>query len=311
METDVFSYEMILAPALAALAAVLLAWRLGLAATEITYVTLADGRRAIRNLPLLFKLVLPFAANVRAFNKPRYDGMRETVRRKIISAGFDGIISPQEFLATKILMPLAVGPVLILILGFAFNAVPGGFGEFLQKRQLIFYLLIVALLYIHPVSWLNGAVKARHRSIERAMPFVLDLLTLSVEAGLDFGAALKRIVERREVDPLGEELIRALREMQVGRTRREALKEMAVRVDHPDMSSWVNALIQADELGVSIGNILRIQADQIRMRRFQRAEKMGNEAPVKLLFPLVCFIFPAVFLVLLGPILLELAQKGF
>ncbi|MFO1491191.1 MAG: type II secretion system F family protein [Kiritimatiellia bacterium] len=311
METDVFSYEMILAPALAALAAVLLAWRLGLAATEITYVTLADGRRAIRNLPLLFKLVLPFAANVRAFNKPRYDGMRETVRRKIISAGFDGIISPQEFLATKILMPLAVGPVLILILGFAFNAVPGGFGEFLQKRQLIFYLLVVALLYIHPVSWLNGAVKARHRSIERAMPFVLDLLTLSVEAGLDFGAALKRIVERREVDPLGEELIRALREMQVGRTRREALKEMAVRVDHPDMSSWVNALIQADELGVSIGNILRIQADQIRIRRFQRAEKMGNEAPVKLLFPLVCFIFPAVFLVLLGPILLELAQKGF
>lgn len=311
METDVFSYEMILAPALAALAAVLLAWRLGLAATEITYVTLADGRRAIRNLPLLFKLVLPFAANVRAFNKPRYDGMRETVRRKIISAGFDGIISPQEFLATKVLMPLAVGPVLILILGFAFNAVPGGFGEFLQKRQLIFYLLVVALLYIHPVSWLNGAVKARHRSIERAMPFVLDLLTLSVEAGLDFGAALKRIVERREVDPLGEELIRALREMQVGRTRREALKEMAVRVDHPDMSSWVNALIQADELGVSIGNILRIQADQIRIRRFQRAEKMGNEAPVKLLFPLVCFIFPAVFLVLLGPILLELAQKGF
>ena len=311
METDVFSYEMILAPALAALAALLLAWRLVVAATEITYVTLADGRRAIRNLPLLFKLVLPFAANIRAFNKPRYDAMRETVRRKLVSAGFDDIITPQEFMATKLLLPLAVGPVFILLMWFAFKSVPGGFGEFLQARQLIFFVLALAILYIRPVSWLNGAVKERHRAIERAMPFVLDLLTLSVEAGLDFGAALKRIVERREIDPLGEELIRALREMQVGRTRREALKEMALRVDHPDMSSWVNALVQADELGVSIGNILRIQADQIRMRRFQRAEKMGNEAPVKLLFPLVCFIFPAVFLVLLGPILLELAQKGF
>ena len=311
METDVFSYEMILAPALAALAALLLAWRLGLAAIEITYVTLADGRRAIRNLPLLFKLVLPFAANIRAFNKPRYDAMRETVRRKLVSAGFDDIITPQEFMATKLLLPLAVGPVFILLMWFAFKSVPGGFGEFLQARQLIFFVLALAILYIRPVSWLNGAVKERHRAIERAMPFVLDLLTLSVEAGLDFGAALKRIVERREIDPLGEELVRALREMQVGRTRREALKEMALRVDHPDMSSWVNALVQADELGVSIGNILRIQADQIRMRRFQRAEKMGNEAPVKLLFPLVCFIFPAVFLVLLGPILLELAQKGF
>lgn len=311
METDVFSYELLLAPALAALAALLLAWRLGMAATEITYITLADGRRAIRNLPLLFKLVLPFAANIKTFNKPRYDAMRETVRRKLVSAGFDDLITPQEFMATKLLLPLAVGPVFILLMWFAFASVPGGFGEFLQARQLIFFLLAVALLYIRPVSWLNGAVRERHRAIERAMPFVLDLLTLSVEAGLDFGAALKRIVERREIDPLGEELIRALREMQVGRTRREALKEMAVRVDHPDMSSWVNALVQADELGVSIGNILRIQADQIRMRRFQRAEKMGNEAPVKLLFPLVCFIFPAVFLVLLGPILLELAQKGF
>ncbi len=141
METDVFSYEMILAPALAALAALLLAWRLGVAATEITYVTLADGRRAIRNLPLLFKLVLPFAANIRAFNKPRYDAMRETVRRKLVSAGFDDIITPQEFMATKLLLPLAVGPVFILLMWFAFKSVPGGFGEFLQARQLIFFVL--------------------------------------------------------------------------------------------------------------------------------------------------------------------------
>ena len=112
------------------------------------------------------------------------------------------------------------------------------------------------------------------------------------------------------MDPLGEELLRTQREVQVGKTRREALRMLGQRAQHPDISAVVNALVQADELGVSLGAILRIQADQMRVRRFQRAEKLGNEAPVKLLFPLVCFIFPSVFMVLLGPIMIEMMQKG-
>jgi len=105
--------------------------------------------------------------------------------------------------------------------------------------------------------------------------------------------------------------IRVIREIQLGKTRREALRDMSIRVNLPDLRSVVNALVQADELGVSIGAILRIQADQIRQRRFERAEKLANEAPVKMLGPLLFFIFPSVFLILLGPIVARLLEQGF
>ena len=121
---------------------------------------------------------------------------------------------------------------------------------------------------------------------------------------------INRIIQYREVDSLGEELIRVFREIQVGRTRKEALQNFSTRVDHPDIRAVSNALIQADELGTGIGSALRIQSDQIRIKRFQRAEKLGNEAPVKMLFPLVAFIFPAVFLILLGPVILQMALRG-
>jgi tight adherence protein C len=151
----------------------------------------------------------------------------------------------------------------------------------------------------------------RHLSIQRALPYVLDLLTLSVEAGLDFMTAIKRILDYRAMDPLGEELLRMFREVQIGKTRREAMRNMADRAMHPDLNGVVHSLVQADELGVSIGSILRIQADQMRQKRFMRAEKLAQEAPVKMLFPLIFFIFPAVFVVLLGPVLLELFKHGF
>jgi tight adherence protein C len=106
-------------------------------------------------------------------------------------------------------------------------------------------------------------------------------------------------------------LLRVIREIQVGKTRREALRDMSRRVDLPDLRSVVNALVQADELGVAIGAILRIQADQMRQRRFERAEKLANEAPVKMLMPLMMCIFPSVFLILMGPIIARVAQQGF
>ena len=151
----------------------------------------------------------------------------------------------------------------------------------------------------------------RHVQIRAALPFVLDLLTLSVEAGLDFMTAIKRIVERRPLDALNEELIRVFREVQIGRTRRDALRDLADRADQSDLRAVVHALVQADELGVGIGVILRIQAEQMRVRRYQLAEKAANEAPVRMLAPLMLFIFPAVFIVLLGPILLQVLRQGF
>lgn len=128
---------------------------------------------------------------------------------------------------------------------------------------------------------------------------------------MDFMSALQRNCERRKLDPLNEELIRMTGEIQVGTPRRVALRNMAARVRQPDLSSVTHALVQADELGVSIGSILRIQSDQLRSRRFDRAEKLANEAPVKMLGPLMLCIFPAVFVILLGPILSQAVKNIF
>ncbi len=126
---------------------------------------------------------------------------------------------------------------------------------------------------------------------------------------MDFMSALQRNCERRRLDPLNEELIRMTKEIQVGTPRRVALRNMAERVRQPDLRGVANALIQADELGVSIGSMLRIQSEQLRGRRFDRAEKLANEAPVKMLGPLLLCIFPAVALILLGPLVMQ-AAKG-
>ncbi len=295
-----------------ALAAGGLAWYCIHLFTQITYVTLADGRRQERRLPPLFRLLLPLAPNViRLFEGPRYEQMRKRLDRQILSAGYEGLLTAREFLALRILIPVVAGGFLVILMKVAFHFMPGRVGYMLRDREISFFILVVALLAFSPWAWLRSALKERQQSIESALPFVLDLLTLSVEAGLDFMTAIQRIVEKRAIDPLTEELVRVFREVLLGKTRKDALKDMADRVGQDDLNSVVHALVQADELGVSIGSMLRIQAEQMRTRRFQRAEKRANEAPVKMLFPLVAFIFPAVFLVLLGPVLVQILRSGF
>ena len=289
-----------------ALAAGLFAGYAALVARRVTYVTLADGRRQERRLPLAFRLILPLAPNVeKLFRGPALAAVRDRVGAMLAAGGFDGLLAPWEFLSLKLLLPLCLGPFWILAVHVALRG--GGPGPAALVPPVA--ALGVLLLYLWPLLWLRAAVRKRQAAIVRALPFVLDLLTLSVEAGLDFMSALRRCTERPTVDPLSEELLRVVRETQVGTPRREALRSLARRVAIPDVKSLVGALVQADELGVSVGEILRVQSDQIRQRRFERAEKLANEAPVKLLGPLVLFIFPSVFLVLLGPIFFRLAAR--
>ncbi len=284
-------------------------WYCAYAAREITYVTLADGRKKERRLPIAFRLLLPLTPNLTPFFvKPFFTKQRETASKQIISAGYDGLLAADEFLGLRVLFPLLVGPLWVL---FVRSAAVAGNVEILTKLQPALMVIGVLWLLVYPSAWLRRAVQARHGEIRRALPFVLDLLTLSVEAGTDFMSALQRNIERRTIDALGEELIRVVREIQLGKTRRNALRDLSLRVNLQELRSVVNALIQADELGVSIGSILRIQSDQMRQRRFERAEKLANEAPVKMLFPLMMFIFPAVFLILLGPIIARMVQQGF
>ena len=295
-----------------AFSAVVISWRIMYLAQHAVYITLADGRRQERSLPLLIRLVLPFASSVpKWFTEHRIlEDSRQRIFKKLVSSGFEGLIQPSEIIALRVLMPLGVGGLFCFMLATSFPNMPRFIGNALESRQEVLYFLILLLLGFYPDSWLKKAVKARQSSIERALPFVLDLLTLSVESGLDFMTGISRIINYRKLDPLNEELIRVFREIQVGHTRKEALQNLSDRVDHPDIRAVSNALIQADELGTGIGGALRIQSDQIRVKRFQRAEKRGNEAPIKMLFPLIAFIFPSVFLILLGPVFLQMAVEG-
>ena len=245
------------------------AWYVASVAGEITYVTLADGRRQERSLPVVFKMLLPFVPNFRGLvRRPFFRSAVERADSLLVQGGFEGLLSGEEFVALQLM-----------------------------------------LLWIIPDLWLYGAVRKRHLSIQKSLPFVLDLLTLSVEAGMDFISALQRNCQSRRLDPLNEELLRMTKEIQVGSSRKAALRNMSERVKQPDLKAVAYALIQADELGVSIGAILRIQSEQLRSRRFDRAERLAAEAPVKMLGPLMLCIFPAVFIILLGPVISQ-AMKG-
>ena len=284
-----------------AVAAAMLAAYVALVAGQVTYVTLPDGRRQERSIPVLFKLLLPFIGNLdRLLARPMFAAQVAVANKMLVSAGFEGVLTGREFVALKFLVPMLFGPLwcgFIFLLGIFLPNSP------FADAPLPIGVLGFALFYLQPIMWLRAARKKRHTSIKSARPFVIDILTLSVEAGMDFISALQRNCASRKLDALNEELLRMTKEIQVGSSRREALRRMADRVDQNDLKSVAFALIQADELGVSIGSILRIQSDQLRARRFDLAEKLANEAPTKMLGPLMLCIFPAVFIILLGPVL--------
>ena len=288
-------------------AAVLLAIYAASIASEITYVTLADGRKTERKIPLIFRLLLPFVSNLsRVVNRPAFAKSRETADQMIVASGLEGLLSGSEFIALKILVPLVCGSAWALAV---FAPAMLDAETFLSGNTVLIAMLGFLYFYAYPLVWLRNTLKKRHFAIMRALPFVLDLLTLSVEAGMDFMSALQRNCNSRRLDPLNEELIRMTREVQMGISRRMALRNMAERSRQSDLKAVSFALIQADELGVPIGPILRIQSDQLRQRRFDRAERLANEAPVKMLGPLLLCIFPAVLIVLLAPILLQAVKN--
>lgn len=304
------NFEVILIAGLCASCVGGITWYAAQVAQQVSYVTLADGRQQERRLPLLFRLLLPFTPNFSSMLKhPDLQSTRDRVNAQLISGGFDGLLRAEEFLALRVLTPLVFG-ILGSLLVYLLLALPKLRGVQVSMQQpLLFSLMLILFLAMYPGMWLKRSIAQRHLTMQKALPFVLDLLTLSVEAGMDFMSAIQRIIDHRAMDPIGEELLRVLHEIQLGKPRREALRDMATRVDQPDVRSVFFAMVQADELGVGIGSILRIQSDQLRNKRFERAEKKANEAPVKMLFPLLGFILPAVFVILLGPILSQVFNR--
>lgn len=168
------------------------------------------------------------------------------------------------------------------------------------NRILLYSLGAGVLGFIIPVMLLRSMIDRRKQAIMKKLPDALDLMTICVDAGLTFNSAMQKVDEKWD-DALAREFGRVIYEMQLGKSRRQALKDMVDRMDVPDVTSFIAAVLQADQLGVGIGKVLRIQSEQMRLRRRQRAEEKAQQAPVKMLFPMIFLIFPSIFIVLLGP----------
>ena len=212
------------------------------------------------------------------------------VKKKLILAG-----EPLNLGGFLTVMALSAG--LFIVLGVALVVAAGG--GFQAKALLVMVALGGAGLVL-PYLWLINRIRRRQTIIIKSLPDSFDLVTTCVEAGLGLDAALARVAEKVQ-GPFAEELSRTLREVGMGRMRRDALQELGERTGVADLITFVNAVVQAEQMGTGIGQVLRVQSEQLRLRRRQRAEEMANQAPVKMVFPLVLCIFPALFLVILGP----------
>ena len=225
-------------------------------------------------------------------------GAIQAVEEKLETAGRPWNLGGREFMGLRVLS-IALSVLLGVASAKIIDASP-----FLRVVLLIIIIFIGAIL---PDYLLQRAVNQRQLRIRRALADTLDLLSVSVEAGLGLDGAMQIVVEKLK-GPLSDEMERALQEMQIGKLRAEALKDMAKRVKVPELSSFVAAICQADQLGVSIAKVLRVQGETLRSQRSQKARETAAKLPIKMLFPLVIFIFPAIFVVIAGPGAIQIAR---
>jgi tight adherence protein C len=253
------------------------------------------------SLPFSQRIVLPFLNGIAQF-MARFTPQRslESARHNLELAGNPYNLTASQFWAARAAAAVILGG-LIGLLMFVTNAA--------WTQRILYPLLAIAIGFFLPVLWLSSQISRRKNSIIKALPDALDLLTVCVEAGLGFDAAMQKVTEKWK-DDLAMAFGRVLQEIRLGKMRREALRDMADRMDVTDVTSFVAAIIQADQLGVSIAKVLRIQSDQMRVRRRQRAEEKAHQAPVKMLFPMVFLIFPSIYIVLLGPAILTFIGGG-
>jgi tight adherence protein C len=244
------------------------------------------------SLPITDRIVVPVLRSLsNLVTRLTPQSMLENTSHRLELAGSPGNISAAEFWVIRGFVTIALGILFFVFLG-RFDQGAG--------RRVLFSLLIAGLGFYLPSLYLSSAISRRQDAIIKKFPDALDLMSICVDAGLPFDGAMARVHEKWD-DPLADEFGRVIYEVQLGKSRRQALRDMADRMDVNDVSSFVAAILQAEHLGVSIGKVLRIQSEQMRLRRRQRAEEKAHQAPVKMLFPLVFLIFPSMFIVLLGP----------
>jgi tight adherence protein C len=225
-----------------------------------------------------------------------------SMAKKLELAGNPGNMDPAVIFALRFL-GIPLGMIFIILDRIAAP------GSFIDGKGLFFALPAAILGFYLPDLYLQSKIDKRQKEIRKAMPDGLDLLTICVEAGLGFDAAMSKLYEKWD-NELGRAFGRVVREIQLGKLRREALRDMADRLGVSEMSSFVAAVIQSEQLGVSMAHVLRIQADQMRIRRRQLAEEEAHKAPIKMLLPMALFIFPALCIVLMTPAFLILIEQG-
>ena len=225
----------------------------------------------------------------------------DNIREKLDRAGLAGKVEPTTFFGQRVALTIGLGGGAFFLFFFMAN---WGF-----MRGIIGTGVAAALGYYLPMLQLSSKISRRQNGILKGLPDALDLMVICVEAGLGFDAAMGKVYEKWD-NEIAIVFGRIIQEIQLGKSRRDSMRDMAKRIDVPDFSNFCSAIIQADQLGVSIGKILRIQSDQMRIKRRQRAQEKAQQAPVKMMIPMTFFIFPSIWIVLLGPSIIVVMNTG-
>ncbi len=253
------------------------------------------------NLPFKLRIIKPLESKfIGYFSSLLPTNLRTIVDKKLLQCGNPKGLKASTFLSWVIVVALAI------IIMWLFGSLSFGLGIINTIKGILVILLLAVIV---PYLWLNTATAKRIKAIEMSLPDVIDLLVISVEAGLGFDMALSKVIEKIK-GPLVDEFAKALNEIKMGKTRQAALKDMSTRVGSENLHSFLTMIIQSTVMGFAIGPILRIQSDTMRVARRQRAEEMAMKAPIKMVFPLVFCIFPALFIVILGPAVIRIMNSG-
>jgi tight adherence protein C len=258
-----------------------------------------DDRQYMDPPPTFYRVTWPLVlVAAHHFGWLLREGSSVRMRESLLRAGQDYTLTPAQFFAGKVLAAIVVA----LVTGLVASQ--------MHQNSMAFSITAAVFGHYWPEMWLRDMAKSRNLRILKGLPFFLDIVTMAVEAGLNLSSALQQAVDKMPPGPLVVEINRLLREVRAGKPRTDAMRDMAARLNFGPVSSLVSAMVQGEMMGSSLGPILRAQSEQRRTERFQRAEKLALEAPVKMLGPLVCCIFPCTFIVIAFPIVVQVLQSG-
>jgi tight adherence protein C len=262
-----------------------------------------DLEKIEMSMPFAERIVFPIARKLGeiAIKFTPQNALQSTAK-KLELAGSPGRLDPTMFLALQFIASVLIGGLLLLVFSL-------GKSNFKLGQQAIFVIGGFGFGFYLPQLWISGKISRRQKEVRKALPDALDLLTICVEAGLGFDAAMQKVSEKWQSE-LSMAFARVIQEVALGKVRREALKDMADRLGIPEMTSFVAAVIQSEQLGVSMAKVLRIQSDQMRVKRRQLAEEEAHKAPVKMLIPMALLIFPSLMITLMTPAALRMMNSA-